>query len=479
MEEKIVKFELNPINVKHIPFTKFTNDFIFYVNNKKYHTNRFTADLLSPTISKLHFTDESTNEFHIKTQHSGDFKRILELVSFTPICIENEEIAFFEEVLFKLGNEEYLSINPIFKGEITIDNVVSRIANKFRFHKGSTKNSSNYDFFEDEIKFLSEHFHEIIENKNEKENLVNLATLGNFGIEFLEMILQKDNLKLDDEDSLFNFVLSIYQKNTELKNQKNQKHRKYHISSALFEHVQFEYLSKESLEKFIKLFDIDNLNSKIWKSLCNRLILAPAADKNKNKQNDSKKGENKSEQKASKFSEPIEIPYKDTLNDGLFAYLHNKCGGDPSEKGLVEVTASTTYVHPAFKPKNTINALDDENNSFVSQNYLNQWVCYNFKNSRFKLFKYQIRSRNHSGNFHLKNWVIQTSKDGNDWTEVDRQTNCDKLNGPSHYSTFVLQSPPDEFVQFIRLRQIGENWHNNYYLDFNSIEFYGELIESI
>ncbi|OHT17616.1 hypothetical protein TRFO_00878 [Tritrichomonas foetus] len=92
--------------------------------------------------------------------------------------------------------------------------------------------------------------------------------------------------------------------------------------------------------------------------------------------------------------------------------------------------------------------------------------------------KYQIRTFNgFQSDAHLKSWVLETSKDGQSWQEIDRQTNYSLLNGRINHSTFDVNSTND-FFTFIRLRQIDTNWVESHYLAFNSIEFYGEFLES-
>ena len=39
-------------NIKRIDFQKFEKDFLFIVNGKRYQTNSFVANILSPNISK-------------------------------------------------------------------------------------------------------------------------------------------------------------------------------------------------------------------------------------------------------------------------------------------------------------------------------------------------------------------------------------------------------------------------------------------
>ena len=47
-------------------------DFTFHVDEKDYQTSRIIADILSPTIRKLHYTDGSVNEFTRTTKIKFD-----------------------------------------------------------------------------------------------------------------------------------------------------------------------------------------------------------------------------------------------------------------------------------------------------------------------------------------------------------------------------------------------------------------------
>ena len=79
------------------------------------------------------------------------------------------------------------------------------------------------------------------------------------------------------------------------------------------------------------------------------------------------------------------------------------------------------------------------------------------------------------GSYHLKNWVLEVSDDGNHFTEIDRRENCDLLNGRLRTATFeVSHSTP---TRFVRLRQTGLNWWGDNDLDLNQIDFSGFICE--
>ncbi|OHT16092.1 hypothetical protein TRFO_42041 [Tritrichomonas foetus] len=314
-----------------------------------------------------------------------------------------------------------------------------------------------------EISFISKHFYEIINKEDESENEVEIKRRKekfiSLGIDIIEMILQNENLKLYDEDSLFDFILKILEKKDI-----------FSKSIHLLEYVKFECLSHESIEKFISIFDLEYINKKIWVSICQRLLITP------NSEFIQRKDQNQNRYAINR----IVIPFKNTINEGLFNYLRQKCSSNPHDFGLIEVTSSSVFSSSSsFQPKNTINPLDNNNNYFHSMKAPNEWICYQFKDFRFKLSKYQIRTFDGDQNYgHLKNWVLEISKDGQSWQVIDRQINCSLLNGPKKHSTFDIKSTT-KFVNFIRLRQIDQNWGGNHYLVINSIEFYGEYLESI
>ncbi|KAK8883244.1 hypothetical protein M9Y10_045895 [Tritrichomonas musculus] len=69
----------------------------------------------------------------------------------------------------------------------------------------------------------------------------------------IENIISNGNLKLQDEDMLLNFLIDLYEKDV--------------TYGPLF-----EYVSEESLQKFIDVFDIEFMTNGIWKSICERIL---------------------------------------------------------------------------------------------------------------------------------------------------------------------------------------------------------------
>ncbi|OHT04451.1 F5/8 type C domain containing protein [Tritrichomonas foetus] len=351
---------------------------------------------------------------------------------------------FLNEILFQLGNDDYCEFNQQFNESITADNVISRIKSKLHFKQ---KLNSSLEIIREELDFISKNFYKMMGN----DELLSL------GIETLEIILQNKNLKLQDEDSLFDFIGSL--------SQKSEKYINSTQYQTLFEYVKFEHLTQKSIQKFISIFDINLLDSCIWSSICRRLVLTPNNDENTD---------------IPRFRKIIKIPFKGTLNEGVFHYLKQKCDGDPSDKGLVTITDSSSQQFQSYQPKNTINPLDDGENLFYSLDQPNQWICYQFNSAHFRLLKYQIQTNPWNKNFnHIKSWVLETSNDGENWEEVDRQINSQALNGPKLHAEFDIKSSLAKFVPFIRLRNIDADYAGSHYLIINSVEFYGDFTDEL
>ena len=82
-------------------------------------------------------------------------------------------------------------------------------------------------------------------------------SLFEFDVNIIEKIISNDQLKLYNEEELFDIVLELYLKSKEY--------------STLFSHVNFLNLSTKSLLEFCQKFDINDIIISIWKNICFRL----------------------------------------------------------------------------------------------------------------------------------------------------------------------------------------------------------------
>ena len=111
----------------------------------------------------------------------------------------------------------------------------------------------------------------------------------------IEAIIKNEKLVVDDEDQLLEFILEKYEEQIEF--------------TELFEYVDFRNVQKETLVKFIDKFNIENINSGIWKSIC-KCILDDFQEKSKQHQN---------------LNEVIEIKFEQNKEfKGIMNYLYEK-----------------------------------------------------------------------------------------------------------------------------------------------------------
>lgn len=426
-----MNFTLNLDNLKELPFDKYGKAFTITVDGEKYQMSRFVADLLSPIIRKFHFTDETIEEFTINTKFKAKsnqnnfFQDFLNLSNFESKNIDELHQKYYIEYFLQLGNvQEYLKLFPSNFDEITPSNIIDRLEMVTEI-----KNTETKTIIEDRIRKLIDysalHFIEIPKEK--------LRTLNE---NLIDEILRSESLKLDEEDTLLSFILDLYKQDDKYSN--------------LFEYVEFINLSEKSLQDFINNFSIDNLNSKIWKSICKRLF--------------------KSSKSFERYTNKFEINYiKGEEFKGILNFLTNKTGGNIHENGTIKISSDTT-LDQSYHPKNLVSNDNKFFNSFTVEDVS---IVFDFKDKMVKLKNYSIKSLGQkSGGCHLKNWVVEASNDMKKWEIIDERINNSSLNKSCAIYTFDSKSI-DEFYRYVRLRQTGLNWRNDYTVAFQQIEFYG------
>lgn len=454
MEINFLSFSLDPRNLRNIPFHKYDNNFTFIVNDKKYETNRYIADLLSPSIRQMHYTDESFNEFILDTINFENeitensetidyFQDFLDLTTFQHYTIDSEHQKRYMEYFYNLGNvDEYYRIQHDFFHEITIDNaidslisiikIISSISQEFKEQKNPKRDIINY---------IAYHFEDI-----DKDQLINLDS------EVLEEIISNESLRLNNEDSLFDFILSLYKDDQSYSN--------------LFEYIQFSNISEDSLLSFIEIFEISNINEKIWNSICDRLL--PTSSKNK---------------KLNMYRylpEYIEFKYtKGKDLNGILHHLSKETEGNIHDKGIIQITSNSVLSH-LYHPKNLVDF--HEKNYYHSKDDGNAFVCFDFIDKLVQLSSYSIKSMHNKFHYsQLKNWVIEVSNDNKNWKIIDNHVNDPALDEPGIVYNFTINKKNIDFYRFIRIRQTGNSWdprENHNFIGFYFIEFFGKLIES-
>ena len=449
MESQNIEFSLSSQNLRDIPFDNYEQNFTFIVNGKEYFTSRVVADILSPYLRRCHFYDETFNQFEITNNELSNydqyFTEFLHLVNFCSQTFDTTYQKYFSQYFYDIGNiEEYHKIKP-FEETLTPKNVLKRLQSLSKYESKFKTQDSKYlnELFE----YASSNFEEL-----DKEELIELNE------EIIESIITNKSIKINDEDSLFQIIMKLYSKDQ----------IRYNF---LFEFVLFENLSEKNIENFISVFDIEHITSGTWHSICNRL------------QQPIMKKEDNSNNKERYLNEEAEIKIKEfKVNEsqefrGIMRYLTEKSNGNIHDNGTINITSNSIYGY-GYEPRNSVDY--EKTNYYESKDDGDAFICFDFKDRLIQLQSYSIKTCDNEPNtFHLKNWVIEISKDGNNWTEIDRHENDSTMNKRFTTCTFNIEKSSD-FARFIKLRQTGNSWYqynnHNKFL-FNYIEFYGKIKE--
>ena len=441
-------FSLSIKNIKDIPFEKYEQDFTFHLGGKNYKTSRFVADLLSPYVRQLHYSDNTIQEFYIEnenyqegesknvsdqlTEHDQYFKEFLNLCKFENNEVDLKRREYYSEYFYLLGNIEEMiriegGVEGVTEGNIKGDEAVERLLRL----KRHIKETANSEMIEKLILIVSKEFEQVSKEK-----------MKYLGYDMIERIISNDELKLKDEDSLFEFITELYLND-----------RTY---SPLFEYVSFNNISNQNLEEFIKIFDIEYLNQGTWKSICQRLISKS----------------DKTSLKSSRYNNKYDV----RRIEGIMKQLTNETGSNIHDNGTITIT-SDSIGSDSNHPKNLV---DYQKENYYGSNYNKLgFVCFDFKEKSIKLTGYTIKSNsNSSGACSPKSWVVEVSNDNNEWEEIDRHENDSSLKGSKIMFTFKIQNQNEKenFYRFIRLRQMSKGWdRSDDRIWFYSIDFNGEI----
>jgi hypothetical protein len=156
------------------------------------------------------------------------------------LSITSDNRSFYESVFTELGNSEViLSIFQQFEADFTVSKVMDEVISL----------SEIVLCCEEVIAFIASHFYEIPS-----------ISFEHISDSILESILSYSYLKIANEDSLYEIIISRIRENSN--------------SLNLLESVKFEYQSIENMTMFCDLSQdfYDQLNRSIWSGICIRLF---------------------------------------------------------------------------------------------------------------------------------------------------------------------------------------------------------------
>lgn len=470
-------------------------DFEFIVGDKSYKCNAIIAEFLSPKVCSLRQLDPSINEFRVSIDDPlSQFGSFLSLAFESHLRVDPENFDFYVSVSHELENQELLSqlaTSYFERTEMTKSNAVKHLKLREMFGENG----------QEEIAFIASNFNEI-------EGLAELE------IHHLRQILSHRSLRIPSEDFLYNFICERISKDPSY--------------SELFGFVMFKFLSSTSIQHFIKLnpsIIFDHLNISIWTSLCERLSEKPLINSGSVETQRSRFGDviiqdeiqqlnnelrslaQQKEHEESLLQSELEQgkkkeallqkeleqlrreneelkQQKEALSqslvgkmyayngsnpfNGIISELRRRCGGNPDEKRLIQVNASSISYN---SPHQLLRY--DWSENFATEAEPNSWIELDMKGMRVCVTHYTLKSKGH-GTWFPKHWVIECRNNKEEgWTTIDER-HTDDLCGKSRVKTYRTQC--SNWYRYIRMRQTAKNAGDDDTLDLTNIEIFGSLL---
>lgn len=445
--------------------------FCFQIGQRQIVMNSFYADFISPIVANHHRADPTLDILVF----DGFFtKGLEEFVSFSKEVITEEmsmiilqlasgvSVDVNQDQAFKLrffsiiiGNEElYQKVNELFPTEFNEGNIELYLQHALCCYYFS-KFYPDFNFSE-VTDFLANNFYAL-----NQDMLLQLPKT------ILYMIISNSHLKLDSEDSLLDFVLRVFQKESDEEEKANVGKADDLSIIEFYEKIDFAGLTENRLLEFLDDFDVNEMSTCLWIKFYQGLV---------------KKANPKAKLNKERYVQRDIVCEYDTRSPnnlkGIIHYLTKECGGNVAEKHVVEVSASSTLNDDSqYAPKNAVE-LDDSNHYFASNNNQNSWIKYDFKDKKIVPTHYTIRTRRHNNVYNPSNWIIEVANKDGEWKTIDTQNNVPFLNN-SITQTYRISRKlaEDEGYRYIRFKQLNNNNGGSYNLYLAGLEFFGKIID--
>lgn len=439
-----------------------SDNFRFIFGDKEVQMNSFLADFISPRVSRIHQIDPTIdsiflNNFTDETNNNPTIFNDSELITNFKQISMGRSVEIDEEMSYKM---RFLSIlidnGEIFNGmgelfPIDIENPNFEKIDQILLFANHNCDTNGYcpTFDINEIfDVMASNFYQI------EDKLLKLPK------KIIHSVISNKNLKIKDEDSLFEFINKIFSPSSSGENEDE--------IMNFYEVVELCNLSEDKFNEFIDKFSPDDITYQIWEKLKNcfyyRFILNQSKEKSINDRY---------------VNVGKEILY-DSNNrfKGIITYLGNGNSKTVIDNKIVEFTSSSCAGNshlPSF-------AADYENNNYFHSNYdQNEWLCFDFKERKVKPSHYSLKSYADSKNYYnIQNWCIEGSNDNKSWKVLDERIGDKSLDDTNASNTFEIQKKlgPYDFYRYLRIRQTGENTKgNDYRLIIRYLEYFGHIKE--
>lgn len=403
-----------------------------------------------PTITSIDFTKQ-IRDISISKEV---FAQIKLLSLGYEIEVKEDQIIPIQIISTILENDElFTKVSKEFDDNINETNIDHYLTNlKLIYQISSNHTVFNYNNI---FNYIASHFYSIDQKK-----------ISELPLEIILLIISNPNLKIESEDSLFDFIIQIF-------NEKENKQPDVDDISIIsfYEEIMFDHLSESKFNEFLDKFSGHEMTDKLFQKLSKCFYV------NMKNSSSGEFDNNRYVNKVHKFDFDGNQSY---AFEGIINYLTKKSGGNVSDNGTVKVTSSST--NESQLARNSVD-FQENSNYFQSNRQKNDWLMFDFINSKVHPTHYSIRTRNDFNCHHPKNWVIEGSNTGSDieseWTVLDSRQNDGYLNNMKVTHTYSIQNDKKEkeYFRYIRIRQTGVGTSNDYYLTLSCLEYFGNLIE--
>lgn len=430
--------------------------FTFYIGNRFFKLNHFSADFLFPKIAKIHINDSSVSSYVISNIDDNNYQELFNQDTINQIY----KLSIGDEIEINQETGINLRIISIIFENNELNDLIDKIL--------------PFDSLNSYLPFIQKaHIFKCVPFNND-QIISQIATNFSSFKEEEMMILPKStfyaiishpDLKLESEDSLYLFIKKY------IKAKQNENDEIDDIS--FYEQINFSSLSEALFLDFISNIGIDNISAELWKKLFPCFYPNIIKAQRSNELMSSKRYL----YKCQKFL--FNGDNKKAFN-GIIDHLSKECNWNVHTKGIVNVTASSAYLKHG-KPENAVDLLGIKN-YFQSNDDKNAWLQIDFKNKKVHPTHYSIKSRHEGkpkGDNNLVNWNIEGSNSGNenDWKVLDQRLNVTCLDELCAQNTFDISVhlDPNETFRFLRIRQTGMDSEGLYWVTFSAIEYFGFL----
>ena len=451
-----MEFYLSSKSLKNINDSGFDKDFEIFIFDEQIQCSKFVASFLSSKISTLLHSDftidhfyadiptesiyyKSHEELKTKLSRTNFIHKLKLLLNGESIHIEDNEKDEISELLFEFGY--------IFDNQDMIDIGLQRRASHLTDQKEINQENiqefleisrllKNEEYKKKSLDFIARNFYCIFDK----------MSFDKMKKSELDYILSSKELRIESEDNLFDTIVS----------QSNE----YFF---LFDYINVEYLSNEKMQELIDL--IDNyevsLHSRLWSSICRRLVLEGIKPKNDENPRIIKDKNKKTKGKVIDCSQ------------GIFESMRNESQGkNIYESKIIDI--ETSYIFDG----DIKNIFDKSKNTHVRlANQQNGFILLDFKDKKINFSKYYFSVPNSNCNGRPKSWLIEGSNDKQTWDNIDKKENDSSLNDFGRSNTFTCKNITDKFYRFIRIKNIisHDGSSESYYFLISELEFYGKI----